>query len=99
MAVTATPDHCTILVPAVAAEPPKKENIRSMFLALAPAAPIIWTWSFPVHAASRLDLESAPHKLKSEGHLGREHVETGRVASVLQDPAPDRQIHNRTAVA
>ena len=52
-----------------------------------------------MHAASRLDLESAPHKLKSEGHLGREHVETGRVASVLQDPAPDRQIHNRTAVA
>ena len=46
-----------------------------------------------MHAAARLDLESAPYKLKSEGHLGREHVEAGRAASVLQDPAPDRQIH------
>ena len=90
MAVTATPDLCKILVPAVAAE---QKKIRSRFLAVAPAAPIIWTWTFPVHAAPRLDLESAPHKLKSEGHLGREHVEAGRAASVLQDPAPDRQIH------
>ena len=46
-----------------------------------------------MHAAPRLDLESAPYKMKSEGHLGREHVEAGRDASVLQDPAPDRQIH------